>query len=142
MEGTPENESESQPEATPVPAEIAAASEPAVDGGENAAETKESDLVATTAAAWANWRQIRDTSSPSGDSAQSTSDEQQHEDDELTHSTESAAMAVAAGAESSPEQIAAASESDPAIATIVDSMLADLRPKIVEEVSRKLGKKK
>ena len=88
------------------------------------------------------WRQIRDTGSPSGDSAQSTSDEQQHEDDEPTHSTESAAMAVAAGAESSPEQIAAASESDPAIATIVDSMLADLRPKIVEEVSRKLGKKK
>jgi hypothetical protein len=32
--------------------------------------------------------------------------------------------------------------SDPSIASIVDSMLADLRPKIVEEISRKLGKKK
>ena len=139
VEGTRGHESESQPEAT---AEIAAANEPAVDGRTKGAEKKESDLVATTAAAWASWRQIRDTGSPSGNSAQSTSDEQQHEGDEPAHSTELAAMAVAAGAESSPEQIAAAAESDPAIASIVDSMLADLRPKIVEEVSRKLGKKK
>ena len=33
------------------------------------------------------------------------------------------------------------SDSDPAIARIVDSVLANLRPKIVEEISRKLGKK-
>jgi len=50
-------------------------------------------------------------------------------------------MAVAAGAEKTPES--AASESDPAaIASIVDSVLADLRPKIFEEISRKMGKKK
>ena len=51
-------------------------------------------------------------------------------------------MAVAAGAENSPEDVASEIESDPAIASIVDSVLAGLRPKIVEEISRKLGKKK
>ena len=49
-------------------------------------------------------------------------------------------MAVAAGAEKTPEP--ADSQSDPAaIASIVDSVLADLRPKIFEEISRKMGKK-
>jgi hypothetical protein len=52
-------------------------------------------------------------------------------------------MAVAAGAEHNPEGASAGSESDSeGIANIVDSVLADLRPKIVEEISRKLGKKK
>ena len=50
-------------------------------------------------------------------------------------------MAVAAGAEKSPEE--GAPGADPrAIANIVDSVLAELRPKIVEEISRKLGEKK
>jgi hypothetical protein len=51
-------------------------------------------------------------------------------------------MAVAAGAEKLPED-ASPSESNPEdIANIVDSVLADLRPKIFEEISRKMGKKK
>ena len=46
-------------------------------------------------------------------------------------------------AEKTPDEAAAESESDPpAIASIVDSVLADLQPKIFEEVSRKMGKKK
>jgi hypothetical protein len=50
-------------------------------------------------------------------------------------------MAVAAGAEKTPKVEEA--DSDPAaIASIVDSVLADLRPKIFEEISRKMGKKK
>ncbi len=50
-------------------------------------------------------------------------------------------MAVAAGAEKSPEE--GAPGPDPkAIASIVDSVLAELRPKIAEEISRKLGEKK
>ena len=49
---------------------------------------------------------------------------------------------MAAGAEGSSAEVPMDPASDPAIASIVDSMLADLRPKIVEEVSRKLGKKK
>jgi len=51
-------------------------------------------------------------------------------------------MAAAAGAERRPEDVSAGSESDPAIASIVDSVLNDLRPRIVEEISRKLGKRK
>ena len=53
------------------------------------------------------------------------------------------AMAVAAGAEKSPAEASTDSASDPeGIASIVDSVLADLRPKIFEEISRKMGKKK
>ena len=62
-----------------------------------------------------------------------------------TASQDETAMAVAAGAEASPSEPAAESESesdvDP-IASIVDSVLADLRPKIVAEISKKLGKRK
>jgi hypothetical protein len=51
-------------------------------------------------------------------------------------------MAVAAGAEKHPDESSASSESDAeGIASIVDSVLADLRPKIFEEISRKMGKK-
>ena len=92
------------------------------------AETnKESDLAATTAAAWADWKRIRETAS-SSDSDPSPRDV--------------AAMAAAVGAERHPEDVPYGSESDPAIASIVDSVLNDLRPKIVEEISRKLGKRK
>ena len=51
-------------------------------------------------------------------------------------------MAVAAGAETSPEEVPAASEDSGELASIVDSVLANMRPQIVEEISRKLGKKK
>ena len=54
----------------------------------------------------------------------------------------SAAMAVAAGAESSPVDASAAADEDPqALANIVDSVMAELRPKIMEEISRKMKKK-
>ncbi len=92
---------------------------------------KESEENANTAAAWASWRRIResgDSSAPSKESSMKESEE---------------AMAVAAGAEKSPAEASADGESDPeAIANIVDSVLADLRPKIFEEISRKMGKKK
>jgi len=52
---------------------------------------------------------------------------------------DAAAMAAAVGGRVIEES--AGSDSDPAIASIVDSVLANLRPKIVEEISRKLGKK-
>lgn len=118
-----------------VAAPVAAGSEsaaamPTSDAPEvKAGANKESDLAATTAAAWADWKRIRETSS-SSDSAASPRDV--------------AAMAAAVGAERRPEDVPSGSESDsdPAIASIVDSVLNDLRPKIVEEISRKLGKKK
>ncbi len=57
---------------------------------------------------------------------------------------ESAAMAVAAGAEKSPEEGSAADSTDEAknIASLVDSLMAELRPKIVAEISKKLASEK
>jgi hypothetical protein len=136
---------ESQPEASPAMAETAP-SESAVGGLANMAEKKESDLVATTAAAWASWRQIRETGSPSGNGAgpaKVDKQQDQDQDDEPAHSPETAAMAVAAGAEKSPEEaVAASSAESKAIANIVDSVLAELRPKIAEEIARKLSAEK
>ena len=122
---------ESKPAEAEVP--VAAASEtsqatsPSGAPEVKAEASKESDLAATTEAAWADWKRIRETAS-SSDSAASPRDV--------------AAMAAAVGAEHRPEDVSQGSESDPAIASIVDSVLNDLRPKIVEEISRKLGKKK
>jgi len=91
---------------------------------DHAAPTKDSDIAATTAAAWASWRRIRESRDPkAADSPQ-----------------DAAAMAVAAGAETTPEEASADSEPSD-IANIVDSVLNDLRPKIFEEISRKMKKK-
>jgi hypothetical protein len=104
-------------------------------GGEMA--KKESEMAATTAAAWANWRQIRETGDPRAKAPAA-------EDAKAEEPREAAAMAVAAGAENRPTDAEEAeSEADPeAIASIVDSVLAQMRPKIVEEITRKMGKKK
>jgi CheY-like chemotaxis protein len=103
-------------------------------GGEMA--KKESEAASTTAAAWASWRQIRE----SGDSKAASDEHVQKAVEQTSNPQDAAAMAVAAGAEKTPEP--ADSQSDPAaIASIVDSVLADLRPKIFEEISRKMGKK-
>lgn len=96
--------------------------------------------VATTAAAWANWRQIRDA----GDATDKNDDRAAAEREagaSAASQAESAAMAVAAGAEKIVQEASAASpNADPiAIANIVESVLADLRPKIVEEISKKLS---
>jgi hypothetical protein len=135
---------ESQPAARPAMAETAAPGESAGGGWANMAEKKESDLVASTAAAWASWRQIRETGSPSASPAPSDKAGQpEDEDDEPARSTDSAAMAVAAGAEKTPEEaVAASSAESKAIANIVDSVLAELRPKIAEEIARKLSAEK
>jgi CheY-like chemotaxis protein len=55
-----------------------------------------------------------------------------------TPAQDTAAMAAAVGGEPVEES---SYDNDPAIASIVDSVLANLRPKIVEEISRKLGRK-
>jgi hypothetical protein len=99
--------------------------------------TKHFQESENTAAAWASWRRIREADAP-GAASEAPIDKQ-----ESSVPLDSAAMAVAAGAEKSPEEVSAKSESDSAdIANIVDSVLADLRPKIFEEISRKMGKKK
>lgn len=102
-------------------------------GGLSDMAKKESEIAATTAAAWASWRRIRENAD--GQSVD-------HADRESDTPRDEAARAVAAGAEKAPEEASGESEVTPEIANIVDSVLADLRPKIVEEISRKLGKKK
>jgi twitching motility two-component system response regulator PilH len=98
---------------------------------------KESEIAATTAAAWASWRRIRET----GDARDPSDSQSASEKD--SDGQDKAAMAVAAGAEKAPEEVSeSSSEETPEIASIVDSVLADLRPRIVEEISKKLGKKK
>jgi len=99
----------------------------------------ESDVVETTAAAWASWRRIRESGVAKDASVESS---QKEIEAAASGVPDAAVMAVAAGAEKHPEE-SSASESDPeGIASIVDSVLADLRPKIFEEISRKMAKKK
>ena len=132
-----------QAPASPVSAETAepmATVEPTPRGTTDMAK-KEKEIAATTAAAWASWRRIRET----GDSKNATAPPATPTKNEVVPESapkDEAAMAVAAGAEKAPEDVSAAPEESPEIASIVDSVLADLRPKIVEEISRKLGKKK
>ena len=110
-------------------------------GGEMA--KKESDMAATTAAAWANWRQIRETGDPRAKTPEGAKVSQPKVEEESEEPRDAAAMAVAAGAENRPTEAAEEAGGDPdAIASIVDSVLAQMRPKIVEEISKKLAKKK
>jgi hypothetical protein len=105
---------------------------------ETAAESKpESETVKNTAAAWASWRQIRDTSKGSDAAPQEFEVPQ-------PAPMEAAALAVAAGAEHALQETSSAPPSgNPAdVASIVDSVLADLRPKLMAEISRKMAEKK
>jgi CheY-like chemotaxis protein len=103
-------------------------------GGSEEMAKRESE----TAAAWASWRKIRETGGSKTDNPREASVKEV--EDSIPE--DRAAMAVAAGAESKPEEVTGSFDSDPEIASIVDSVLADMRPKIVEEIARKLGKKK
>jgi two-component system, OmpR family, phosphate regulon response regulator PhoB len=120
-----------------------AAPQPAVASTKDIAK-KESEITETTAAAWASWRRIResgDAKAAPSQSAKPTADVAP-EPPPAPAPLDEAAMAVAAGAEKSPDEAPTAPEDSPDIANMVDSVLAGLRPQIVEEISRKLGKKK
>ena len=90
---------------------------------------EDSEALKNTAAAWASWRQIRDT----GDSKTETAEPAR---------AESAAMAVAAGAEQTLQEATASPENPQDVASIVDSVLADLRPRLMAEITRKMSEKK
>ena len=80
-----------------------------------------------------NWHQIR-----TGSAAAGTQDVVEAAKQAAPVEEAPKAMAAAAAAESAP---AAAGPDPSAIASIVDSVLADLRPKIVEEIAKKLAGK-
>lgn len=147
-----ENGSTAAVEASSLPSVDASSSETSEASGEAAAEPeidrKDSHADALRAAAWANWHQIRDSIVGSTSAALAASDQiQPQTQPEQTASTpqaadasshESETMAAAASAGSASSTAAEAG----AIANIVDSVLAELRPKIVEEIARKLGNDK
>jgi CheY-like chemotaxis protein len=134
-----------------VPAEAAAAEAPE-RAERKESDHKDSDMADTTAAAWASWRRIResgDSKSPSApDSSRQSESQPSGAFASLRPREETAARAVAAGAEESgveesEQKVPAAQDSEsPEIASIVDSVLADMRPRIVAEISKKLNKKK
>lgn len=98
----------------------------------------ESDAAESTAAAWASWHRTRESGTPGAASEELAPKGAE----EAPAPEDAAARAVAAGAEKTPEEASAPSDSDEGIASIVDSVLAEMRPKIYEEISRKMGKKK
>jgi CheY-like chemotaxis protein len=101
------------------------------NGTEPAEQPKpEQEEIKSAAAAWSSWRQIRDT----GNGAEAASAPAAVEESQ-------SARAVAAGAEQIAQE--AESKDNPAdVASIVDSVLADLRPKLMAEISRKMAEKK
>ena len=83
------------------------------------------------AAAWANWKQVRESvvdSHLSSQIADTVAELNQ------TH--------VEAQPESQPDASSATGEETTEIANIVDSVLADLKPKLMAEIARKMGKEK
>ncbi len=135
---------ESQPEAEAMPAMAEAATASGdfthtPSGEEDAEEYKpDSETIKSTAAAWASWRQLRDTCKE-GEVAQA-----QPQEFELPQPVPAeTAAAVAAGAEQTLQEASASPKSDsPDVASIVESVLANLRPKLMEEISRKMAEKK
>jgi CheY-like chemotaxis protein len=119
----------SQPVVAPAGGGGGAASEAPVNG----TPEREAEL----AAAWAQWRQIRDSiGSPSLASPVSETG--------LAAEPASGFKDIQRPTPTQPPSNTPSSElADPAsIASIVDSMLAELRPKLVEEIARKMGQDK
>jgi hypothetical protein len=105
--------------------------EPSISLEEISHHSAAEQQTATAAAALESTAQITsELSAPQGSRGEA----------EAVSPRDTAAMAATVGGkpvdETSPE-----SDTDPAIASIVDSVLANLRPKIVEEISRKLGRR-
>ena len=128
---------------------------PEIENPPHTEPVPETETVKTAAAAWASWRQIRDANETR---LETPPPARQDFDMPSPQNAEPAAMAVAAGAEQSPQDATisssaissetfsseAATHADNAadVASIVDSVLADLRPKLMAEISRKMAEKK
>jgi CheY-like chemotaxis protein len=142
LQPVPEAES-ATPEAEMVSAVTPAT--PRVEGEpEPPAEPKlDSETVKSTAAAWASWRQTRDISKDDTTAAEAEAKETAIDEPAPAEAT---ARAVAAGAEQTMQEAIAGTlpeaENPSDVASIVDSVLADLRPKLMEEINRKMSKKK
>ena len=146
-----------------------AATAPGLSQNNSPAYPESTQREAELAAAWQNWRHIRESfvsSQPSAEPANEhiaeTSSEPSPQLDapadqstaaEVSAQPEEAVTAPAPeDAEATPEAAAEASDAEPgasetpgestAIASIVDTMLAELRPKLVEEIAKKMSSEK
>lgn len=122
----------------------------------SATEESEPQVGSEAAAAWQNWQQIRDTvMNTQATEALAESVAQAAKTapaEEIAAPTEAASgpdpesvsVAASSSAPSSVEQAPAPnaepSELDGALASIVDSVLAELKPKLMQEISKKLKK--
>jgi CheY-like chemotaxis protein len=126
---------QSRQESETAMAEAATAAEPKLD----------SEAVKNTAAAWASWRQTRDTGK-GNESAEAQPREFGATESAPAEKETARAVAAGAGAEQILQEAAAAASKPNGdqnnVASIVDSVLADLRPKLMEEISRKMSEKK
>ncbi len=115
----------------------AVSTQPVSDGAEDTASVAEADapVPSEAAAAWQNWQQIRDAvMSPQKAAA-------------IAESVAEIAQASAPAQESAGNQDptasdSAAAEEDNSINDIVDSVLADLKPRLMAEIAKKLAAKK
>jgi CheY-like chemotaxis protein len=96
------------------------------------------------ASAWANWHQIRETVMGPGDSAVATEAPAPEPVGEPAPEQPEAAAQPAEAVPEPAEETAEASEAGEAeaISSIVDNMLAELKPRLMEELSKKLKKDK
>jgi CheY-like chemotaxis protein len=119
-----------------------------------AAETGETSTqdklrAAEMAAAWSHWQEVRQAIVGSGLADQITDVAAAAASVSATNSEGSAQSSAttesspASSQESAPPQQANPAKTDSSsIASIVDSVLAELKPKLVEEIAKKLGEKK
>ena len=132
------------------PAEIVSATTAVPENNAAAQATGTPQREAELAAAWQNWKQIRESFVSSQPPAAET--ETKSDREELAASAQAAPVdevaeleeAKAAEVEVAESEAAEndAPEESTAIASIVDSMLAELRPKLVEEIAKKMNSEK
>jgi twitching motility two-component system response regulator PilH len=94
------------------------------------------------AAAWQNWKQIRESfvgAEPSAPVAEAPAPEATIAQEEAPAPAEVEAETDAAEVEAAPSEAPGESTT---IASIVDTMLAELRPKLVEEIAKKMNSEK
>jgi CheY-like chemotaxis protein len=97
----------------------------------------ESESVRSTAAAWESWRRLNEA----GEAKAASPDDAYPQPAAADAPAEAAAMAVAAGAEQAPlPDVTDAASTE--VASIVEGLLADLRPRLMAEISRKMAEKK
>ncbi len=99
---------------------------------------------AELAAAWQNWKQIRESFVSAQPPAAGTeaSAETKSDGEEASAPAQSAAEAVVAETAEIEASASDAPEESTAIASIVDTMLAELRPKLVAEIAKKMNSEK